>query len=524
MKSSFFCGKKTFSKAEKINIEVVKQKPVMPVKKSPPKKQFPLHDLIVPGLGLLRLQKIGSGLFFLVSTIVFLAVFLWRHELVFISLHSLFTGLSLLAVSQENFGQVFTFEILEFWVAALYVILVPLFLVFFSNRTLKKALAAKRDHIEAELSLREIGWQSFKKHTIALQASVIVFILYSTAFLAPLVSPFNPFEQQDFLVTAYKPPLTTIDALVLEERKGVTIPLREGNSLEEKLTNTLIGDFQVLKTRNEPQKLRFVDSYRFEGENIIYQQGPREKSIPIEALAGGKEYSGGKPDFIVTRSFFLGTDQYGRDILSRVIYGSRISLSIGFLVVLISVTLGTIVGVSSGYFGGIVDNTLMRIVDILIAFPALFLILIIIATFGNSIFLIVITLSFTGWMGVARIVRSQVLSLKEQEFILAAKSLGLSNLRIIFRHLVPNTLTPVIVAATLRIGSIILTEAGLSFLGLGVQPPTPSWGNIINEGRDSLLNHWWISTFPGIAILTTVVCFNLIGDGVRDALDPRMRG
>lgn len=212
------------------------------------------------------------------------------------------------------------------------------------------------------------------------------------------------------------------------------------------------------------------------------------------------------------------------EFLSRVIYGSKISLSIGFLVVLISVTLGTVIGVTSGYFGGWIDAIMMRIVDVLIAFPALFLILIIIATFGNSIYLIVITLSFTGWMGVARIVRSQVLSLKEQEFILAAKSLGLSNMRIIFRHLAPNTLTPVIIAATLRIGSIILTEAGLSFLGLGVQPPTPSWGNIINEGRDSLLNYWWISTFPGIAILTTVVCFNLIGDGLRDALDPRMRG
>ena len=490
----------------------------------PHTKQLPLYDLIVPGLGLLRMKKRGPGLFFMISFTVFLAVLLWRHQLILVSLHSLIAGITLLVVSPESFRQIFTFEILEFWTASLYVLVIPALLVWLSAGTLKKARAGKETQNQDELSLREIGWHSFKKHTIALYASVVVFILYSTAFMAPLVSPFSPFEQQDFLVTAYKQPFTRIDALVLEEQKGVTIPLRKGNSLSDRLTNTLISDFQLLKTRNEPHKLRFVDSYRIEGNTVIYYQGHREKVTGLETLAGGKEYRDGEPAFIVTRSFILGTDQYGRDILSRVIYGSKISLSIGFLVVLISVTLGTIVGVSSGYFGGIVDNTLMRIVDVLIAFPALFLILIIIATFGNSIFLIVITLSFTGWMGVARIVRSQVLSLKEQEFILAAKSLGLSHLRIIFRHLVPNTLTPVIVAATLRIGSIILTEAGLSFLGLGVQPPTPSWGNIINEGRDSLLNHWWISTFPGIAILTTVVCFNLIGDGVRDALDPRMRG
>jgi len=472
-------------------------------------------DLALPGLGLLRMGRKGSGLFFLLSFVFFFGVILWRHELLYVSFRSLFTGLALLAVSPQSLRQIFTAEILEFWIAALYAILVPFLLMRFSASALQRAKAAERKKdADDELSLREIGWRSFKKHTIALYASVVVFALYSVAFLAPLISPFNPFEQQDFLVTAYKGPFTRLDALVLEERKGVTIPLREGNTTTDRLTNSLIGDFQILKNRNEPHKLSFVDSYSVEGNSVTYYQGPRKKSMPLDRLA---------PERFVTRSFILGTDQYGRDILSRVIYGSRISLSIGFLVVLISVTLGTIVGVSSGYFGGLVDNVLMRTVDVLIAFPALFLILIIIATFGNSIFLIVITLSFTGWMGVARIVRSQVLSLKEQEFILAAKSLGLSNPRIIFRHLIPNTLTPVIVAATLRIGSIILTEAGLSFLGLGVQPPTPSWGNIINEGRDNLLNHWWISTFPGIAILTTVVCFNLIGDGVRDALDPRMR-
>ncbi len=476
-------------------------------------------DRLLPGIGLFRTGRKGIGLFFMFSTAIFFVILFWRLELVVSSYHSLATGILLLAVSPESFTAVFTQEMLEFWIASLYLIAGIIGLSIFSHRSLIRHLDELRHGVKQELTLSESGWRSFRKHTIALFASVIVFLLYSTAFMAPFLSPFNPFEQQDFLVTAYKPPLSRIDALILKDTKGVTIPLRKGSTLEDRLTNTLITDFKTLKNRNEPNKLIFVDSYRRVGDRIIYFQGPREKAIPLDRLVSTETHR----DVVVTRTFILGTDQYGRDIMSRVIYGSKISLSIGFLVVLISVTLGTVIGVSSGYFGGMTDNILMRIVDVLIAFPALFLILIIIATFGNSIFLIVITLSFTGWMGVSRIVRSQVLSLKEQEFILAAKSLGLSHLRIIFRHLIPNTLTPVIVAATLRIGSIILTEAGLSFLGLGVQPPTPSWGNIINEGRDSLLNHWWISTFPGIAILSTVVCFNLIGDGVRDALDPRMR-
>jgi peptide/nickel transport system permease protein len=193
------------------------------------------------------------------------------------------------------------------------------------------------------------------------------------------------------------------------------------------------------------------------------------------------------------------------------------------LVVFISITIGTVLGITAGYFGGTIDNFIMRAVDVLIAFPRIFLILIVIALFGNSIFLVVLTISLTGWMNVSRIVRSQALSLKEQDFVQACKALGFSDLRIIFFHLIPNALTPVIVAATLSIGNVILVEAALSFLGLGVQPPTPSWGNIISEGRDNLLNHWWISTFPGLAIVLTVVCFNLVGDGVRDALDPRQR-
>ncbi len=458
----------------------------------------------------------------------FLLILFIKSDLVLISFRSMFTAATLFFRAPDALKEIFTSEILEFWIGAIYLIAVPVSLVFAGRKIFKKK-TSKEGYEQTELSLGKISFRAFMRQTVALYASAVIFILYSTAFLAPFIAPFSPYDQQDFLVTAYQPPFARLHALVLKQPKTLIIPLQAGSGTTVQLVNSLISDFQSLKTRNEPNTVRFVDEYRIDGAMVTYRQGIRTKTIAIDELAGTGTITTSatgdrEPDFVIARTFIFGTDQYGRDILSRVIYGSKISLSIGFLVVLISVSLGTIIGVSSGYFGGWIDAVMMRIVDVLIAFPALFLILIIIATFGNSIYLIVITLSFTGWMGVARIVRSQVLSLKEQEFILAAKSLGLSNLRIIFRHLAPNTLTPVIIAATLRIGSIILTEAGLSFLGLGVQPPTPSWGNIINEGRDSLLNYWWISTFPGIAILTTVVCFNLIGDGVRDALDPRMRG
>ena len=224
-----------------------------------------------------------------------------------------------------------------------------------------------------------------------------------------------------------------------------------------------------------------------------------------------------------SKRHWLGTDQLGRDVLSRMLYGARVSLAVGFVSVGIAATIGVLLGAAAGFHGGVTDGTIMRLVDLILVFPRFFLLLAVLAFLRPSIWTIMVVIGLTGWMGVARLVRAEFLSLQEREFVIWAHAVGASGPRIIVRHVLPNAMGPVLVAMTLGIPAAILTESGLSFLGLGVQPPYATWGNILNEGKDAIEIAWWLSVYPGLAILLTVLSYNLLGEGVRDALDPRLR-
>ena len=237
----------------------------------------------------------------------------------------------------------------------------------------------------------------------------------------------------------------------------------------------------------------------------------RHRLAPPAWMAGG------------TAAHLLGTDQVGRDLLSRVIYGGRVSLIIGTSAVLISATIGVLLGLGAGYFAGRIDWTIMTLVNVMLTFPFVLLALAVIVVLGPSLINMIIVLGVADWPLYARVIRAETLAIREREFILAGRALGMSHGRVVFGQILPNLISVIVVIATLQVARVIILESFLSFLGLGIQPPTPAWGNMLGEGRVYMLNSWWIAAFPGLAIFTTTLAINLMGNALRDWLDPHMK-
>ncbi len=312
----------------------------------------------------------------------------------------------------------------------------------------------------------------------------LVALLLVAAVAAPLLAPYDPAEQLDPPASRYRPPGTELAAV--------------------RLTG---GAWRLAdRVRRTPGGLE------------IERLGRKEILSVSEVLNLTPE---GVAD---RRSYLLGSDRFGRDILSRALYGARVSMAVGLLSMLLALTLGIAIGSLAALGGRIADAVLMRSVDALLSFPGLFLLLAIATFLGPDPRLTVVILGATAWTTISRLIRAELLGLKERDFVLAARAVGQHPLAIFWRHLLPNAFTPVLIQATLLVGNLILAESSLSFLGLGIQPPIPSWGNLIAEGRDVLTQSWWISVFPGAALAVTVIAFNLLADGLRDRLDPRSNG
>ncbi len=409
-------------------------------------------------------------------------------------------------------------------------------------------------------SYLDIVWKQFRKNRFALISLWMLVPLLGIAVFAPLLASDRPFvffgadgaknypwfrqlfdppDAVDYLfnmgLVAFLPAL--VAGLVLNRRwRNAALPgrVRLGRivglflgltallSIVFSIDGIEIQDFDNFRATSYPQ-MEYETKGEQHGVYALIPIGPREQKLA--AIYQEPGYASPEEDWKDANDGFthvLGTDNTGRDVLVQLIYGTRISMTVGFVAVGIYLTIGTLLGAIAGYFGGRVDMIISRVVEVILLFPAFFLIITLVGLMGPSIFLIMVVIGVTGWPTVARLIRGEVLKERKIDYVAAAKSLGAGHGRIIFRHILPNAISPALVAAPFGVAGAIITEAGLSLLGFGVQPPTPSWGTFLNLASGNY-NYWWLIVVPSVAIFITVTIFNLVGAGLRDAMDPRMR-
>jgi len=375
-----------------------------------------------------------------------------------------------------------SFSLVDIVSSAFLVVLIPAWIIIFHAR-----LKFLNQHV------------TFTKLVIII---LIVFFLY-----APIITNANPGFQQNISETRLLPPLSSIEVIHLRNQKAKeqNIFIRFINKKDEVVKNTF------------DESIVFADSIRLGSEAVIYQNG-EQKIFPMDTIL----FSIGKP--VITKKIFLfGTDEYGRDIFSRLVYGARISLFVGLGSVLVSLLLGLSLGFLAAYPGGLIDTCISRITDMFLSFPAIFFVILILALFGNSLFTVIIVLGFSGWMSLFKIVRSEVISLKNKDYFFSAKMAGLSGYKILTKEVLPLILAPVIVNLVFQYGSVILAEAALSYLGLGTGSFYPSWGAMIESGQNYLTQAWWMIIPPGLCLFFTLYAANSLGKEINLFFNPRLK-
>ncbi len=390
--------------------------------------------------------------------------------------------------------------------------------------TLEKTESGKNKDNSLDDSKPKTLWSEslkrFKRDKVAILGGIIILLMITLSILAPVVAPYDPNIQFNNGTTAYGMPLplNSHSKKIIATRDNTETEFTVRSSIvftdeQKKVKFRTVGNTRVKKGQS---KIEFPVSFVYLNDAYLNSE---IKIITDDRV--NQEF--GLMTLVNDKHFILGTDSSGRDSLSRLIWGARVSLQVGILSITVATVIGVVLGLISGYFGGKIDMIIMRFTDIMMSVPDLLLVMAIVAIKGPSIWIIVVSIGVVSWTGIARLVRSQVFIVKEMEYVEAAKACGSSDFPILFKHLLPNVVAPVIVISTMGIAGAIMTEAALSFLGFGVKVPTSSWGSMVNEGLGFFRDAAWVPIIPGVAIAISVFAFNLFGDGVRDAIDPKMK-